>query len=267
MSFINIILKFYIIVLIFRSIFTSQELYFNPFGKMVASLTEPIFSNLFKGKSKAVTDKYIPFMIIFIIFLQFLVNVLGNFSFASIILLDTILDNLSFLSVFFIISIILGAGIGIQTYYSIYFYRIGLPWIKFTRKFINIQDNRIVFPAIILMIFIYGVVIVGLNAILNFIYRGDLFLTGALVKFLSGSVNIIDSLLSYLFWLIVIRALISWVSPDPRNPFVQIVYSLTEPILAPFRRIIPPLGFLDLSAFVVLIIIEIIRNLLLRIYI
>ena len=40
-------------------------------------------------------------------------------------------------------------------------------------------------------------------------------------------------------WLVIIRALISWVSPDPYNVIVQILHRATEPILAPFRRIIP----------------------------
>lgn len=40
-------------------------------------------------------------------------------------------------------------------------------------------------------------------------------------------------------WLVLIRALISWVNPDPFNPIVQFLYKTTEPLLIPFRRIIP----------------------------
>jgi len=65
-------------------------------------------------------------------------------------------------------------------------------------------------------------------------------------------------------WLVVFRALISWVSPDPRNPVVQILYSLTEPILAPFRKFIPPIGFIDLSALVAIVVLEVLRNLIIR---
>jgi YggT family protein len=50
---------------------------------------------------------------------------------------------------------------------------------------------------------------------------------------------IADFLLTALNWLIIIRALISWVSPDPFNPIVQFLYKTTEPILQPFRRLIP----------------------------
>ena len=50
-------------------------------------------------------------------------------------------------------------------------------------------------------------------------------------------------------WVILVRALISWVSPDPRNPLVRTLVVLTEPALRPFRRLVPPArtGGLDLS--------------------
>ena len=61
-------------------------------------------------------------------------------------------------------------------------------------------------------------------------------------------------------WLIIIRALISWVSPDPYNTIVQILHRTTEPILAPFRRIIPAykLG-IDVSPILAIIFIMFIR--------
>ena len=49
------------------------------------------------------------------------------------------------------------------------------------------------------------------------------------------------------FWLIIIRIIISWVSSGGYNPAVAMVYSLTEPLLRPFRRIVPSLGGLDIS--------------------
>lgn len=51
--------------------------------------------------------------------------------------------------------------------------------------------------------------------------------------------QIVDVLLTIVYWLILIRALISWVSPDPHNPLVQFLYKTTEPILEPIRRILP----------------------------
>ena len=42
-----------------------------------------------------------------------------------------------------------------------------------------------------------------------------------------------------LYWLILIRALISWINPDPYNPIVQFLYKTTEPILYPIRKLLP----------------------------
>ena len=66
-------------------------------------------------------------------------------------------------------------------------------------------------------------------------------------------------LLSYMI-IIVIRALISWVNPDPYNQIVIILYRLTEPILRPVRRIIPfrNLG-IDFSPFIVILVIVFLR--------
>ena len=52
---------------------------------------------------------------------------------------------------------------------------------------------------------------------------------------------------------IIIGALLSWVSPDPSNPVVQAIYGVSEPLLDPFRRFVPLLGGLDLSPIVALL--------------
>lgn len=51
--------------------------------------------------------------------------------------------------------------------------------------------------------------------------------------------TILDYILTIANWLIIIRALISWVNPDPYNAFVRFLYKTTEPLLAPFRRLLP----------------------------
>jgi len=53
--------------------------------------------------------------------------------------------------------------------------------------------------------------------------------------------------------IIVLGAVLSWFSPDPYNPLVQAVYALSEPVLLPFRRVIPNVGGLDLSPLVALL--------------
>jgi len=60
--------------------------------------------------------------------------------------------------------------------------------------------------------------------------------------------------LNLYMWVIIIRALISWVNPDPYNPIVRFLYQVTEPVLYRVRRLIPLGGIpIDLSPIVVLL--------------
>lgn len=54
-----------------------------------------------------------------------------------------------------------------------------------------------------------------------------------------GIAEVLDWVLVAYMWVIIIRALISWVNPDPYNPIVQILNRLTEPVLRPIRRLLP----------------------------
>ncbi len=72
--------------------------------------------------------------------------------------------------------------------------------------------------------------------------------------------NVINIGLTVYIWIIVIRALISWVSPDPYNPIVRFLYRVTEPVLRPVRRILPIGGIgLDFSPLIVILIIYVLR--------
>ena len=68
-----------------------------------------------------------------------------------------------------------------------------------------------------------------------------------------------------LYTVVVLAAVIlSWIRLSPGNPVSQLVHTLTEPVLAPARRMIPPLGGLDLSPMLVLIALQAIRSVLAR---
>jgi YggT family protein len=55
-------------------------------------------------------------------------------------------------------------------------------------------------------------------------------------NFLSAVAMVLHMLLQAYIWVIIIRALVSWVNPDPWNPIVQILNRLTDPLLDPIRR-------------------------------
>ncbi|MDH4246780.1 MAG: YggT family protein [Deltaproteobacteria bacterium] len=61
-------------------------------------------------------------------------------------------------------------------------------------------------------------------------------------------------------FLILGRVVLSWVNHDPSNPVIRWVYRLTEPVLAPFRSIIPAMGGLDLSPILILFLLKFIEN-------
>jgi YggT family protein len=68
--------------------------------------------------------------------------------------------------------------------------------------------------------------------------------------------KIIDIGLTIYMWVIIGRALISWVNPDPYNPIVTFLYRATEPVLAPIRRWIPLRGMgIDISPIIVILVI------------
>ena len=81
----------------------------------------------------------------------------------------------------------------------------------------------------------------------------------------SALATVLDLLLNVYMWIIVARAIISWVSPNPYNPIVNFLYMATEPVLRYARRIIPPIGgTLDLSPILVLVAIVFLRQFLIQ---
>jgi len=71
-------------------------------------------------------------------------------------------------------------------------------------------------------------------------------------NFLNGIANVLNIALTVYMWVIIIRALISWVNPDPYNPIVRFLIGITEPVLYRIRRLLPAMG-LDLSPVVAIL--------------
>lgn len=74
-----------------------------------------------------------------------------------------------------------------------------------------------------------------------------------IAHFLKALATVLDMALSLYMWIIIIRALLSWVNPDPYNPIVRFLYGVTEPVLYRIRRVLPPLGGIDLSPLVAIL--------------
>ncbi|MGB1143106.1 MAG: YggT family protein [Glaciecola sp.] len=76
-----------------------------------------------------------------------------------------------------------------------------------------------------------------------------------------GAMTLLKEFLSLVFWMLILRAILSWVSQGS-NPFEYVLSQLTEPMLAPIRKIIPPMGGLDLSVLIAILALQFIQLLL-----
>jgi YggT family protein len=75
-------------------------------------------------------------------------------------------------------------------------------------------------------------------------------------NFISAVADVLYVVLTIYMWIVIIAALISWVNPDPYNPIVRFLYSVTEPVFSMVRRHLPlpPMG-IDFSPLIVLVVI------------
>jgi len=79
----------------------------------------------------------------------------------------------------------------------------------------------------------------------------------AIGNIILGIARVLGVVLNIYMWVVLIRALLSWVNPDPYNPIVQFLTRVTEPVLRPIRKLLPPwkMGGLDLSPLIVVLVI------------
>ncbi|MEC8230922.1 MAG: YggT family protein [Pseudomonadota bacterium] len=107
--------------------------------------------------------------------------------------------------------------------------------------------------------FVLAVVVCALKIVtLGLMFGGNLNPLGVAILSVIG---VIKETLSLMFWVLLLRAILSWVSQG-RSPVDYVLHQLTEPFLAPIRRIIPPLGGLDLSVLIAIIALQILQLLL-----
>jgi YggT family protein len=73
---------------------------------------------------------------------------------------------------------------------------------------------------------------------------------------LSAFATILDITLTIYMWIIIIRALLTWVNPDPYNPIVQFLHTITEPVMLRVRQLMPMSGMgIDFSPIIVILVI------------
>ena len=77
-----------------------------------------------------------------------------------------------------------------------------------------------------------------------------------LANFIGALAHVLNTFLTVYMWIVIIAALITWVNPDPYNPIVRFLYSVTEPVFRYVRRVLPlPSMSIDISPIIVILII------------
>jgi YggT family protein len=84
-------------------------------------------------------------------------------------------------------------------------------------------------------------------------------LPGIVPLLIWGVLGVLGLLVNLYFFGLLAMIVLSWVAPGSGHPAVALLYQLTEPVMAPFRRLLPPLGGLDLSPILVFILINVIQ--------
>jgi len=94
----------------------------------------------------------------------------------------------------------------------------------------------------------------------------QLMVTGApgnvLVLLPLACIELLDLFINILFYAIILHVILSWVAPDTYNPVALLLFSLTQPVLRPIQRVVPPMAGLDLSPLVALVGLQLLRMLL-----
>lgn len=79
-------------------------------------------------------------------------------------------------------------------------------------------------------------------------------------------VRFVEILTTVLTYAIFFRAILSWFPIAADNPIVQLVHQMTEPVLAPLRRIVPRIGMIDITPLVALVLLQLVGEMIIRVF-
>ena len=74
-----------------------------------------------------------------------------------------------------------------------------------------------------------------------------------------SAVGVLGLVLNFFFWAILIQVVLSWVAPQSHNPAVALIHQITEPIMAPARKLVPPMGGMDFSPIITFMLIQLMK--------
>jgi len=236
---ISIVIDFYIIILFIRMFLTASERY-DAVLEMVYRATDPLVTPLGTGLRRRRVDLAPLVVIAALLLIEGMLW--GSIPYA----LQRFVSRL--FQLYVLIIIIMS---GFREYYI-------NPLTSFGQRVVNpVRALAANFSRQVLTVNLLSVLLLLLAHVVISLVLGSLVgrlainpVKGAVI----GSVSLILDLTWFFIYVIIINALISWFSPDPGNPFVQLLAMISAPLVDPIRRVIPPLGgMLDISPIVAII--------------
>lgn len=246
-----------IVLLLLRLLIKPNEAYFDPIYRIIFRVTDPILKPaeyLTKVESRG-----IGLTIIVLILLRGLIYTAGRAVPLAAGLGISVLDLARLLfqayMVFWIVSLLSHGAWGTSFLNLIQralepIYRLGTRF-KISRGHFHVFAFLIILGAYVLsrLVIYYLMAFQGIHVPLS------------AVQAVGDGLRLTLGLFSGFFTLVIIvGALLSWVSPDPYNPVVQAIYGISEPLLAPFRRFVPPIGGIDITPIVAIFIFQILGS-------
>jgi YggT family protein len=252
MQLVSSIVDILIILLLLRALLREDEVFLSSIHRLIFRMTDPLMkpSGLISRKKTQQILLTVSGLVLLRGLLYMAVMSAGFLPCVGISLLELIEMLFQCYVIVWFISVL--PGVGFTTAVSSIIGRALLP----LEKLISRIRRTIGYPRVLFFLLILGLY-VFLSATTQYILISESTDYSRLVVYFLGQ-GMIRIFALFMFpgffsVIIILGAILSWFSPDPYNPLVQAVYSLSEPILLPFRRVIPSFGGLDFSPLIALL--------------
>lgn len=77
-------------------------------------------------------------------------------------------------------------------------------------------------------------------------------------------IQVVNTAFNVLVWLIIGRCILSFIPHNPYQPVIKFIYDITEPVMSPFRRLLPTAGGLDFSPFLAVLAVSLVQRLVIQ---
>jgi YggT family protein len=246
MFFIKAIIDICIVIFLLRLLIRSSEVFFDPINRLIYRITDPLLT-----PSRYITrdvTRGIFMSVLGLVALRGLVYMsINSTSFlfgAGISLLELLRLLFQGYMVFLSISILSQSGLG--TTFVNMIQRAFIPLNRVSRRF-GVPRRHFYLFVFLFLLMLYALLSFSIH------YLMSPKTISAIEGLGEGLLLVVGLFQGFFSLIIIIGALLSWVSPDPYNPVVQAIYGISEPLLRPFRRFVPLLGGLDVSPVVAIL--------------